>query len=121
MREHCIINFRIELLEQCPCNNVEELLMREQYWKDKLNPKLNRNNPCRKVSGSEYNKLYSKNNRHNLSKNSLKTYHKNNLNKVSCIFCEQKYNKCHIKPHEKRCGVSSKHWRAIDNYYAIKI
>ena len=40
MREHCIINFRIELLEPWPCNTVEELLVREQHWKDKLNPKF---------------------------------------------------------------------------------
>ena len=46
---------------------------------------------------------------------------KNNLNKVSCIFCKSKYNKKHIKKHEKTCGVSPKHWKAIDNYYAIKI
>lgn len=38
------LNFRIILIEDYPCKKKEELLMREQYYKDSLKPTLNTNN-----------------------------------------------------------------------------
>lgn len=41
MREHGIENFKIELLETCPCDTRKELNLREQHWCDTLHPSLN--------------------------------------------------------------------------------
>ena len=41
MREVGIQNFHIDLLEPCPCENVDQLNEREEYWRKKLGAKLN--------------------------------------------------------------------------------
>ena len=41
MREVGIQNFHIDLLEPCPCENVDQLNEREEYWRKKLRAKLN--------------------------------------------------------------------------------
>lgn len=39
--------FKIELLEDCPCDNKEQLKAKERYWIDKLKPSLNKQLPLR--------------------------------------------------------------------------
>ena len=41
MRQHGIENFKIELLENCPCTSKKELRLREQHFIDLLKPTLN--------------------------------------------------------------------------------
>jgi group I intron endonuclease len=42
-------NVHIVLIEQHPCNNVEELRARERYWIDELKPSLNKAIPLRTI------------------------------------------------------------------------
>ena len=44
MRQHGIENFKIELLENCPCTSKKELRLREQHFIDLLRPTLNSTN-----------------------------------------------------------------------------
>jgi hypothetical protein len=37
-------NYKIILIENCPCKNKDELRMREQYWLDNTDNKVNKNN-----------------------------------------------------------------------------
>lgn len=91
MREKCIFAFYIELLEPYPCNRAEELLEREQFYKDLLKPTLNHNNPVRQITQSEYNSKFVTG------------------EKVKCIYCDCEKSKNHMLRHKriciKRCGI----------------
>ena len=41
MREHGIGNFRIELIEDYPCENADQLDEREDHWRERLGATLN--------------------------------------------------------------------------------
>lgn len=49
MRRRGIQNFRIELIEEYPCNSQRELYRREQYWFDILKPTMNENRASAKT------------------------------------------------------------------------
>lgn len=63
MRELGVENFKIFLIEECKCNNKDELLDREQYYIKLLNPSLNMINCVKKNNDEmrEYKKLWYRN------------------------------------------------------------
>lgn len=91
-------NYKIILLENYPCDNVEQLKQQEQWWKDELNPayntiscygidivkkKKNRKeyNLKTKEHIDDYNREYYSNNKEDICKRS-KEYRLNNVIKV---------------------------------------
>jgi hypothetical protein len=84
----------ITLLEEWPCNDREELLMKEREWFDKI-PNLNKNRPF--VSAEEYKEIFrldAKKHYHNNKEKELKNraeYAKNNIAKITQRI-SKKYN-----------------------------
>lgn len=137
MRENCISAFYIELLENYPCNTVNELRLREQYYKDLLKPTLNQNDACTGLTMKNYSsKYYNKhrnhyaelrrehreNNRDAYNKNHRKYYNSNkNVKKIVCEYCEKEIYKYYYGTHAKRCMISPKHWKAVQDYEKYNI
>jgi len=70
-------DYKIILIEEYPCENKEQLLLREQYWIDKLDC-INYNNPIQ--NKKKYHKEYRKKNREQCNENS-KRWTRNNRDK----------------------------------------
>jgi hypothetical protein len=75
-------NANIELIENYPCKNKDELLFRETFWINELKPTLN----CRKSRQTieerkEYNKKYVEENKDRI-KERQKQYYNNNQEKI---------------------------------------
>jgi hypothetical protein len=72
-------NWDFEILENYPCRNKEQLVVRERYWFEKLNTTLNSQYPQR--SQKESNKAYKEKNREKI-KESNKAYREKNREKI---------------------------------------
>jgi len=70
-------DYKIILIEEYPCENKEQLLLREQYWIDKLDC-INYNNPIH--NQKKYNREYRKKNREQYNENSRR-WTRNNRDK----------------------------------------
>lgn len=93
MREKGKHNFEIELLEECKCYNEKQLLIREQYWIDKLKPSMNTiNTKLNLKRGSLDYKKYI-NDRHEKSKSRLTMYW--------CSKCDKEFKLCRLGSHRK--------------------
>jgi hypothetical protein len=71
-------DFNIILLEECPCENKEQLLAREQYWKDKMKC-VNHNNPIH--NHKKYQQEWRDNNREHYNQKSREWGDKNKQKK----------------------------------------
>ena len=81
-------NYEIILLENCPCNNSEELRMRERFYKENINC-INLKNPCRtKEDAREWNINYRNNNRDLVNAIARKS---NNKNKEKVALTNKKW------------------------------
>ena len=83
-------NWNFEVLEQFPCENEEQLRIREQYYYDLLNPALNTNRPyVSEDKIKEYHKItkakHYQNNREEILKRHTK-YKKDNREKINKKF-----------------------------------
>ena len=67
-------DYKIILIEDCPCENKEQLLSREQYWIDKLDC-INHNNAIH--DNKKYYKEYSEKNRDRINQKSRDWTHNN--------------------------------------------
>lgn len=89
-------NVKIILIEEFRCANKIELLRRERYWIDLLNPELNRQLPTR--SRSEWHKgekrcQYLLDN-HEKRQNNSRVWHQNNKERVSKYRSEKVWCEC---------------------------
>ena len=84
-------NFTIDVIEHYPCANKKELIIREEYWKNELNPSLNHNKAHRtKQDEKQYQKEYQK------------EYHKEyQKQSVKCSKCGKKYNRYNTFNHQR--------------------
>jgi len=82
----------IKLIEVYPCNSKKELFKREQYWQDKLNPKLNANKASVSYEDNlERMRHYWANNKESLSVKS-KQYREKNKESLSIYMRQYRKN-----------------------------
>jgi hypothetical protein len=89
-------NFTIDVLEKYPCKNKTELHIREEYWKNELNPTLNTNKAHRteqdvKQYQKEYHKEYQKQEK---CKHYLKQI-------ITCSKCGKKHDRRNTTNHQR--------------------
>ena len=113
MREQGQENFKIELIEDYPCKTKSELLSREKYWIQQLNPDLNmiRNPILTEKEKREYQQNYDKTKR----KPYYKKYRENNEKKIKQYREEHKdktkeYNKQYQEEHNDKLIEYKKQW-----------
>jgi hypothetical protein len=93
-------NWDFEILENYPCRNKEQLVVRERYWFEKLGAMLNERYPQRNEDeNKEYDKQYREKNKEKI-KERMKVYRKNNKEKIK----EQKkeYTKQYIEKNKEK-------------------
>lgn len=103
-------DYRIILLESCPCENIEELLKKEQEYIDKIKC-CNKNNAV--TNQTEYNKKYYDDNKETL-KEYQKHYRETNkelINQKHTCPCGGHFTTSHKERHMK----SKKHLSFVQN------
>ena len=103
-------NFKMEVLEHYPCNDVKELRMREQYWIDKIDCCNKQKAVQTKEERKEYLINYRNNNKSNIKKVCADWYVKN---KEHALKRDKKYrekNKDYKKEYHKQLYQYKKSW-----------
>ena len=103
-------NFKIEVLEHYPCNNVTELRIREQYWIDKIRccnkNKANQTNEERK----KYHIKYRQDNKQQIKKTGADWYIKNKEHALKRDKDYREKNKDKKKEYHKKLHQYKKSW-----------
>ena len=92
-------NWEFVLLEDYPCDNKNQLVIRERYWFEKLGAKLNSCYPQR--SAKEYKKEYYEENKEKFTEN-VKKYRKENKEKT------RKYTKKYREKNKEKISEKRK-------------
>ena len=107
-------DYKIELIENYPCANVDQLETRERYYIEN-NECVNKNIPTRTIA--EYNKEYSTKNKDKIKENDKK-YRTNNIDKIKAkasnvIVCECgcQFRRDYLAKHKK----TKKHLDFVQN------
>jgi hypothetical protein len=114
-------NFKMEVLEHYPCNNVEELKIREQYWIDKIDCC----NKCKafqtKEERREYEKRYNEKNKERISKVCADWYIKNREHVLKRDKEYREKNKDKKKEYYKQLHQYKKSWGVWSDNNLLKI
>jgi predicted GIY-YIG superfamily endonuclease len=103
-------NFKMEVLEHYPCNNVEELRSREQYYIDKIDCCNKRKAIQTKEERREYEKRYRENNKQLIKKTCADWYVKNREHALKREKEYREKNKDKKKEYNKQLNQYKKSW-----------
>lgn len=114
-------NFKMEVLEHYPCNNIEELRIREQYWIDKIDCCNKQKAFQTKEERREYEKRYFEKNKEHYSKVMADWYVKNREHVLKKDKEYREKNKDKKKEYHKQLHQYKKSWGVWSDNNLLKI